>query len=251
MGSLFVSLLNASNSLRLFERGMGVVQNNVSNAETPGYTRQRLELQADRFEPEVGLPGGVSLAGVCDSRDEYAERNVRRQLEGQGYSSEKSAQLAALEPVFDIHADSGIGGAINRLWQAFSALTVAPNDTSARQVALDRAKELAQSFGRTADSLAESQQETDRELSAGVKGLQEIGETLQGLNQQFRSDFRAQKDAGLNAQLHAVLEELSTVTNASVLRQDDGSVAVYLGGQTPFLWGRTSIRCTRISQRAK
>jgi flagellar hook-associated protein 1 len=237
MGSLFVSLLKASNSLRLFQRGMGVVQNNVSNAETPGYTRQRMELQADRFEPEVGLPGGVSLAGVSDSRDEYAERNVRRQLEEQGYSSEKSAQLAALEPVFDIQADSGIGGAMNRLWQAFSALTVAPNDTSARQVALDRAKELAQHFGRTADSLAEAQQETDRELNAGLQRLQEIGERLQGLNQQFRSDFRAQKDAGLNAQLHTALEDLAAVTDANVLRQDDGSVAVYLGGRIPFLLG--------------
>lgn len=237
MGSLFVSLLNSANSLRMFQRGLGVVENNVSNIQTPGYVKQRMELQADRFQPEVGLPGGVSLSAIVDSRDEYAERNVRRQLGGQGYSSQKSAGLSALEPVLNIQDKAGIGGALNRLFQSFSALTVAPNDTSARQVALDRAGELALSVRRTGDNLADTQHENDRDLSTNLRQLQAVGERLRDLNAQFRSDFRAQKDAGLNAQLHTALEQLSELTDANVLRQDDGSVTVYLGGQTLFLLG--------------
>jgi flagellar hook-associated protein 1 len=237
MGSLFVSLLNSSNALRVFQRGLGVVENNVSNVQTPGYARQRMELQADRFQPEVGLPGGVSLSAVVDSRDEFAERNVRRQLEGQSYSAQESAGLSALEPVLSIQDNAGIGGALNRLFQSFSAVAVAPNDTSARQVALDRARKLAVSVRDTADSLAAAQHENDRDLSTDLSQLQAVGERLRDLNTQFRSDFRAQKDAGLNAQLHTALEQLSELTDANVLRQDDGSVTVYLGGQTLFLLG--------------
>jgi flagellar hook-associated protein 1 FlgK len=237
MGNLFVSLLNSSNALRLFQRGLGVVENNVSNVQTAGYAKQRMELQADRFQPEVGLPGGVSLSAVVDSRDEFAERNVRRQLEGQAYSAQQEAGLSALEPVLSIQDKAGVGGAMNRLMQSFSALGVAPNDTAARQVALDRAGELALSVRRTADSLAAAQHESDRDLRTSLGELQAVGERLRELNAQFRSDFRAQKDAGLNAQLHTALEQLSELTDASVLREDDGSVTVYLGGQTLFLLG--------------
>ena len=67
--------------------------------------------------------------------------------------------------------------------------------------------------------------------------MQSLGERLRELNKQFRADYRAQQDAGLNAQLFSTLEELSQVADTTVLRQEDGSVTVYLGGQSLFLLG--------------
>jgi len=237
MGNLLTSLLNSSNALRLLERGMEVVGNNVSNVNTPGYTKQRLEFQAQRFQLDVGLPGGVSSSGLLDSREEYAERDVRRQQERYGYASQKAAGMQALEPIFDIQEDSGISASMNQFFQSLSALTVAPNDTGARQVALERARALATSFNATAGSLAEASRATDRDLNSALSQVQAIGEKLLDLNKQFRADYRAQQDAGLNAQLFSTLEDLSQIVNTTVLRQEDGSVTVYLGGQSLFLLG--------------
>jgi flagellar hook-associated protein 1 FlgK len=237
MGNLMVSLLNAGNTLEIFEQGMSVVQNNVANMNTPGYARQRLLLQADRFQPELGLPGGVSSPGISDSRSAYAERNIRRQIEQQSRNDARVRHLALIEPLFDISANSGISGAVDRLFQSFSALTAAPNDTAARQVALDRAADLARTFNRAGASLSAATREVETEIQTSVDQLNSIGEDLRLLNSEFRQDFRARSDAGLNSRLNTLLEKLATLADASVLRQDDGSVIVALAGQSQFVVG--------------
>lgn len=237
MSSLFVSLLNASNTMRLFQRGMDTVSNNVSNASTPGYAKQKLLFRADRFEPGQGLGGGVSSFGVADSRDPYSEESVRREMVGLGYSQQKTDSLARIEPVLDVSAGSGISASLDKLLQAFSAAAVAPNEGTAREVILQRAGQLARGFQQASANLTNAAYQTDRTIKDTIQKLNLIGGQLRDLNDVFRADFRNQKDAGLNAQLTSTLEDLAQITDATVLRQEDGTVSVYLGGQTLFVMG--------------
>ena len=239
MGSIMGSLLAASRSLQMFQRGMEVVQNNVANANTPGYAKQTLQLVADRFMPDLGIAGGVSSPGNLDSRSDFAERAVRRQLENYGAAEQNATQFAQLEPVFTVSEGLGVPNALSQLFQAFSGLTVTPNDPSARQVALTRASALAQSFQSTSRDLQNAQQLADGDLKSTVDQINSIGGQLRELNAQFRSDFRRQNDAGMNAQLYDLLGQLSQLTDANVMRQDDGSVTVYVGGQSLLLIGDT------------
>ena len=59
MGSLFTSLLNSTGALRVYGRTFNVIQNNITNANTPGYVRQDQVLVSMPFNPDQGLPGGV------------------------------------------------------------------------------------------------------------------------------------------------------------------------------------------------
>jgi len=93
MGSLFVSLRNSAASMRMFERGITVVQGNVTNVNTSGYARQRQILIAQRADVDTGLAGGVSSGGTLDLRSEYAEQSVRRSLNAWGRADELSSQL--------------------------------------------------------------------------------------------------------------------------------------------------------------
>ena len=101
MGSLMVSLRNAAGAMSAFEKAMGIVQSNVVNASTAGYARQRVEFQSQRFQPEMGLSGGVSWSGTLDSRDAFAEANVRRRVTEQGAADEM-----AITQLYPEHASS-------------------------------------------------------------------------------------------------------------------------------------------------
>ncbi|MCL6646620.1 MAG: hypothetical protein K6U88_16970, partial [Dehalococcoidia bacterium] len=57
------------------------------------------------------------------------------------------------------------------------------------------------------------------------------------INRIFREDFRAQDDAGLQARLNNLLEDVSALADVTVLRREDGSVSLYLGGQTLLVAG--------------
>ena len=121
MSNLLSSLISSASALSVFERALVVSQNNVSNASTPGYAAQRLNLQAGEFEPDLGLIGGVRAGDVLSARDLFAERAVRRQSESLGYFEQKAQSLAAVEPVFDVSGTQGIPRALNKLFDSFSA----------------------------------------------------------------------------------------------------------------------------------
>ena len=56
--SLQTTLLNSSNALNVFEQEFSTIQNNIANANTPGYAAQNVTLVADSFLPSEGLYGG-------------------------------------------------------------------------------------------------------------------------------------------------------------------------------------------------
>lgn len=232
MGNLFVSLRNAAGAMKVFERAAGVVQSNVANASTPGYAKQVQVLTALPMDLDRGLPGGVASGGTLNLRDAYAEATVRQRVTASGYADERRTQLEQLEPLYGIGEDAGLGGAVNRFFQAMAALTVAPNDLAARQTVLDRADALARSFQSMAAGVTEAARSSQQALQQRVDELNGILADLAGINRIFQQDFRAQDDPGLQSRLQNLLEDLSELADVSILHREDGTVAAYLGGQT-------------------
>ena len=72
MGNLMTSLLNSVNALKVYQGALSVVQNNVTNANTPGYAKQRASMEAMPFDLAIGLPGGVTLGPTESSRNGFA-----------------------------------------------------------------------------------------------------------------------------------------------------------------------------------
>lgn len=237
MGNLFATMGSAARSLKAFESALGVASNNITNAQTPGFARQSLTLLAQRMVPELGLPGGVAAGDLLSSRKAYLEQGVRLQLGREGYHTQQAFNLEQAEPIFDIAASSGVAGALDGLQQAFSQLSVTPNDLPARQGVLRRAQDVAHAFNFTASALANAATNTNTELTQSVNTIDRIGQVLRNLNVEFRSDARKLTDPGLDAQVYSSLEELAGIVDFNVLRADDGTFTVLIGGQTPLVMG--------------
>jgi len=235
MSNLFASLQTAGDSMRVFERSIDTTQNNVSNASTPGYVKQRLALEALPFQLNNSLPGGVSDAGLIDTRSQFAEGEVRKQNESLGNYSQQATDLAGVSALFDVTGASGIPSALNSFFQSLSAWGVDPNSTTARQDVLDKANQVAASFRQTADGLATEAGNIDSELAGVTTQINTIGANLAELNKQRQENSTA--DPGLDAQIYSNLEQLSELTNFTVLHPADGTVTVLLGGQSPLVLG--------------
>lgn len=237
MGSLLAALRNSADAMWVLQQSTRVVQNNVANLSTPGFAKQRELIIAKAFDLNSGLSGGVRWGGVIDSRNQYAEHAVRQQMSRRGAAQRQADALAQLEEALPIGEDAGVAGAMNKLFQAFSALTVSPNDMAVRQTALERARSVAYHFNVAANQLSTNKHAIYQDISRTVDRINALGQHLQEINVQIRRDARAQSDSGLQADLHRTLEELSGLTDATVLTQEDGTASVYLGGQDLFVQG--------------
>ncbi len=237
MGNLLTSLLNSAQAMKVSEQALSVIENNVVNANTPGYAKQAMSFESLPFDLSVGLPGGVKPGPVQSSRNAFAEQSVRDQQTASNYFTQKVADLTPLQSYFDLSAASGLGPDMSNLFSSFSALSVNPNDTVSRQDVINAATTVAQDFNDASNGLLSQGAEMDQQTSDVVTNINQIASTIAGINAQNRVDPNGGIDAGVDAQLNSALEQLSQLVNFTALQQTDGSITVYIGGQTPLVVG--------------
>ncbi len=228
MANLFAALHSAGGALRAFQDGINVTQNNVNNASTPGYAKQRPTLEALAADGD-GLIGGVRSGTVDGSRDPMAERQVRRQLSGYGGQSARSELLSNIETALPLGGTGSIPDALTEFSNAFSALSVTPNDSTARENVIASAETVAHTFRAAADELQAFRGEVDADISQRVETINEIGARLRDYNSQVLRNTTP--DAGLEARVYADLEALSELVDLQAMVQKDGTVNVLIGGQ--------------------
>src|SRR5437879_5240461 len=102
MSNLLASLISSANTLEAYGRVLETTQNNVSNASTPGYAKERIDLYALPFDLQGGATGGVRAGTLQSTRNEYAEQAVRHQSTGLGYQQQLADSLTVLQSNFDI-----------------------------------------------------------------------------------------------------------------------------------------------------
>jgi flagellar hook-associated protein 1 FlgK len=235
MSNLLAALTSAASTLQAFGRVLEATQNNVANASTPGYAKQRVDLEAMPFDPELGSTGGVQAGKLNSSRNEFAEQSVRQQTSGMGYQQQLVDSLSPMESDFDISGQKGIPAALNNLFQSFSAWATTPTNDAARQTVLDRAQSLATAFQQTAQSLGAQANDVERQTSQIVDQINQLVGQLAHYNQIAMQGHK--DDAGLNSQMHATLDQLSELADVTASFQPDGTVSVTMNGETPLLFG--------------
>jgi flagellar hook-associated protein 1 FlgK len=235
MSNLLAALRSSATTMTAFDKVLEVTQNNVTNANTPGYVRQRLLLQAMPFDMVSGSPGGVTAGDVQSSRDEYAEQAVRQQTSLLGQAMQSAASLSAISGLFDVTGASGIPKALNNLLQSFSSWAQTPDNQTVRQTVIDRAAETASAFQQTAGALENARDDTENELTDTTNRINDLVGQLRDLNKQIFQGAR--NDAGIDSQLHSKLEDLSQYLDFTARQEADGSVTILMNGQTPLLIG--------------
>jgi flagellar hook-associated protein 1 FlgK len=233
MSNLLACLASSAGTLEAYGRVLETSQNNVANASTPGYAKQRLELYALPFDPDGGVTGGVASGNVVSARNEFAEQSVRQQTSGMGYQKQLVDSLTALQSNFDISGNQGIPQALNNLLQSFSAWGATPDNQAARQTVLQRATEFAQSFQQAANAVSSRAHDTEQQIGQTVDQVNQLVTELQGYNHIAMQGNKS--DGGLSARMHSALEELSNLVDVQATFESDGTVSLMLNGQTPLL----------------
>ena len=232
-----VSFSSAANALSAIQQALDAVQNNVVNANTPGYAAQRVNFSAQGFDPNQGLIGGVDVS-LSSTRDLYLEQAVRKETSSLGLQEQKNSLLTGLQKVFSASGDSGIPDALSSFASSFATLSAAPNDPTARSGVLQAASGLADAFNHTSAQITQLATDATQEANSVVSQINQLSARLADLNSKIQNG--GQKDAGLAADLNNSLERLSELANISVSQNPDGGVSVLLNGQTPLVLGTSA-----------
>ena len=215
------------------------VGNNIANANTPGYSRQQIQL-ADapaQFTGSGFFGKGVTVATVRRAYDQLLTTQATSAGSTAAGDSARLDKLTQLENVFPI-GTSGIGYAAGDLLNAFVDVSSNPTDASARQVALGKAQELASRFRDAGEQLSGLQTAVAQDVKASVGAINALARQVAALNQQIGAlKGSGQPPNHLLDERDQLISDISKHINVTTLASDDGSLGVFVGGGRNLVLG--------------
>jgi flagellar hook-associated protein 1 FlgK len=234
MTSLFGTLWTAKSSLFANQLGLQTTSNNVANAGTKGYSRQRVDMVESPPEtlPFGQVGTGVSVDGVRRIRDQFLDQQYLRAQQSLSQTQAEHDTWAQIEAILgEPSADTGLQADMDRFFTSLQDLASYPTDLTTRTTVLEQAQTLAGTFNRLDVDLDALTRNLETEITGRVAEANDILQELADLNNQIQ----AQVVAGVspNALLDRrdlLLDNLSALVGVSRFFRPDGTAVVTLSG---------------------
>jgi flagellar hook-associated protein 1 FlgK len=213
--------------------GINVTSNNIANANTPGYTRQRLELNPT---PDLRVGNslfgtGVSANQVSRIRNRFLDQQVRTTTDVMNNAQTKQGILSQVEAIFNEPSDQGVSGALQRFFNSFQALSQHPEDPAARYSVQQQATSLTQNFQQLSGALTQLQTDVGSDIDTKVAQLNALTSDIGDLNIKIVGQTATGADPlALKDQRDLKIEQLAQLAHLNVADESDGSVTVSIGG---------------------
>jgi len=245
MASGLNALLDMSRrSLSVQSQALRVIGNNITNANSPNYSRREIELLnvnlGDTTESNFGY--GVKIGAVTRSADKYLNYELlRRTSETSRYEVRdeilgRAEQTFALDGVTDT-----IGQGISDFYSALNDLAANPGSLALRSNVIEAGKYLVNNINQTYSSLTNLQREADNRISGLVTEVNQATKQVATLNKAIASAEGAGQDAlALRDERDALLLSLSEKISFSVTEHSNGMVGLSLSNGFALVSGENS-----------
>ena len=190
MNTIFASLYKGVSGLKANEIQIDVAGNNIANANSTFYTRQRaIQKTAGFYEIRNGieLGMGTTIESIVRIHDEYTYtklKNASTQLEYTGYMKQKLEEIAERFP--DVQT-TGILNDLQTYYNAWKDFSLSPNDGAVKENLAKVAQTFTQSVNKAYADLVKIQQTINDDIKRTVDEINDIGEEIANINKQITS----------------------------------------------------------------
>jgi len=229
----------AVSSLLANQAALQVVGHNIANANTAGFSRQRVNLEQVPGQNFGGsyFGKGVQIGSVERSFNQFLTREANLTASAAEAANTRAQRLQALEQLFPM-GEAGIGQQLNGFLNSWADAVSSPTNLTARAVVLTRAEELANRLNHSANMLEELRGTSRAQLEAGIQQINRLATGIGQINQRIVDGFSAGNPPNdLLDQRDRMVAELGKLIQVSTLEADDRSLTVFVGGSVPLVLG--------------
>jgi len=192
--STFMGLETSKRGLFTQQSALYTTGHNISNANTLGYSRQRVNMEATAGFPGVGLsagtmPGflgtGVQAGSIQRIRDGFVDQQYRGESNKLGYWETRSNAISQMEDVLAEPSAYGLQKTLSEFWSSLQGLATNPENGGARAVVVQNGSAVADSFNYMHKSLTEIKTNLGKEIGFSSKDINSILEQIGDLNRQI------------------------------------------------------------------
>ena len=249
MPSTFTGIEIGKRGIDSHSRALITVGHNIGNANTKGFSRQRVELNAaaplyipglGRDERSGQLGQGVGVAQVTRIRDLLLERRIVRETNIQGYWTSRDQQLLNLEQIYNEPTDLSVRSTFDRFWQSWQDLALHPAELSSRHAVLGHADSLIESINGRFSRLKELRDIVDDDIRGQVRLINDRSREIAALNEQIvKVEAQGDNPNDLYDRRDLMVQQLAERIDIVTVGRDPNEFTIHSAG-THLVQGRVA-----------
>lgn len=240
--------------LNAAQAGLATAGHNISNAATPGYSRQQT-VQVNALPQLTGagfIGSGVQVTTVKRIYDEFLTRQV---AQAQTQSSQLDSYYAQIRQLDNMLGDpsSGLSPALQSFFTAVDDVAANPAAVPSRQTLLSGAQSLISRFQSLNQRITEIRDGINSQVTSSVTTINSLAQQIASLNQNIvltQSAANGQPANDLLDQRDQLVAQLNKEVNATVVKQGDGSYNIFIGNGQALVMGVQTLSLTATASPA-
>lgn len=241
MASSFAGIEIGKRSLMAHSTQISTAGHNISNADTEGYSRQRVNVRAfdplyrpdlERAQVAGQIGQGTDVESITRVRDELLDSRIVGQTNVESYWATREKYYAMIESVYNEPEEISVRGNMDKFCQGWQELSVYPDSDAARQVVVTRGQTLTDSIRQQFRGLSEIGKQIDGDIEATVRQVNDISSQIAAVNGEIvRSRAMGDNPNDLMDRRDLLVEKLANLINVTVDRKDPDEFMVHTDGQ--------------------
>ncbi len=241
MASSFAGIEIGKRSLMAHSTQISTAGHNISNADTEGYSRQRVNVRAfdplyrpdlERAQVAGQIGQGTDVESITRVRDELLDSRIVGQTNVESYWATREKYYAMIESVYNEPEEISVRGNMDKFWQGWQELSVYPDSDAARQAVVTRGQTLTDSIRQQFRGLSEIGKQIDGDIEATVRQVNDISSQIAAVNGEIvRSRAMGDNPNDLMDRRDLLVEKLANLINVTVDRKDPDEFMVHTDGQ--------------------
>lgn len=238
------SLYVALSGLNMAQAGMSVASHNISNVNTPGFSRQRLNLTTipSWTSGNYGQMGtGVSAESITRFHDELLTRSIVNKSSDYGSSVAQKSAIDSLEAFFNESNGNGINAALNEFFAAWDSLADAAELDPTRTELVSLAQTLADQVAMRREDMDALRADLNSRIGGAVSDINSLTFGIAKLNVEIaKNEGGGQNANDLRDTRDALLIQLGELIEVEYWETESGMVNVTVGQGSPLVLGENS-----------
>lgn len=241
MSSTFSGIEIGKRSIMAHSDAISTAGHNISNANTEGYSRQRVQMKEfdPLYKPDLeraerpGMIGqGIDVQSVNRIRDELLDKRIVGQQNQESYWQTRSDYYTMLEQIYNEPYDVSVRGNMDKFWEGWQELSANPESQAARQVVVTRGETLTDSIQQQWNSLSGIADLLNGDIEATVKQVNSYTRQIADLNGEIvRSRGMGDNPNDLLDRRDLLVDKLSQLINISTDNRDSDEFMVHVDGR--------------------
>ncbi len=240
MASSFAGIEIGKRSIMAHSSQIQTAGHNISNADTEGYSRQRVNVTTfeplyrpdlERAEVAGQIGQGTAEQSVTRIRDQLLDTRIIAQTNQEAYWSTRDSYYQMIEEVYNEPNDVSVRTNMDKFWQAWQELSIYPDSDAARQAVISRGESLTNTINQQYKSLHAISDQVNSDIIATVDQVNDYSRQIAALNGEIvRSQAMGDNPNDLMDRRDLLVEKLGNLVNVTVDRSDPDEFMVHTNG---------------------